>query len=502
LKIPSSPLAGSRLSPVRATAVLLLVGLALLLGIVGASLWLVDRTADSNAEVIRAREVRSAAADLRSLVQDAETGQRGYLLTGETRYLTPYSQTRSRIVPAFEHLRALVRDDPAGVAEVDRLASVVNSKLVELDQTIALERAGLHDQALAVVDSGRGKALMDASRDGFAQLVAAAEARLDQSLDRQGRRASALRWVTIAGGVLIILAVGGSAWTVLAYTLDLIVARGQLEAMNEGLEQRVRERTADLERANEEIQRFAYIVSHDLRAPLVNIMGFTSELEASLQAVDAWSDGPLAAGDADEARVAIKEDLPESIAFIRASTSKMDRLINAILKLSRQGQRVLGPEAVDLAAVLEASAASVRHAVSEADGEVVVERPMPPIVSDRLALEQVFGNLIDNAVKYRAADRPPRISVRSRAGAAGSVVIEVEDNGRGIGPEDYERVFELFRRSGSQDQPGEGIGLAHVRALVRRLHGEITVESVLGRGSTFRVVLPRDLSVFLETSGQ
>ena len=481
---------------------LLIVGLALLLGIVGASLWLVDRTAESNLEVLRAREVRSAAADLRSLVQDAETGQRGYLLTGEARYLTPYSQTRSRIVPAFEHLRALVRDDPASVVEVDRLASVVNSKLVELDETIALERAGLHDQALAVVDSGRGKALMDASRDEFAKLVAAAEGRLDKSLARQGQRAVALRWVTIAGGVLVILAVGGSAWTVLAYTRDLIFARGQLESLNEGLEQRVRERTADLERANEEIQRFAYIVSHDLRAPLVNIMGFTSELEASLKVVDAWSESALAAGENPEARVAIREDLPESIAFIRASSAKMDRLINAILKLSRQGQRVLAPEPVGLAAIIEASAASVRHALLEAGGEVLVEDPMAEVVSDRLALEQVFGNLIDNAVKYRSPDRPPRIAVRSFAGAAGSVVVEVEDNGRGIAPEDYERVFELFRRSGSQDRPGEGIGLAHVRALVRRLHGEITVESALGRGSTFRVVLPRDLSVFLEKSGQ
>ncbi len=106
----------------------------------------------------------------------------------------------------------------------------------------------------------------------------------------------------------------------------------------------------------------------------------------------------------------------------------------------------------------------------------------------------MFGNLIDNAVKYLKPGRPGRIIVRSvRAGSR--VTIEVQDNGRGIAPQDHERIFELFRRSGVQDQAGDGIGLAHVRALVRRLGGDITVESTLGEGSTFRVRLPRTLSI-------
>ena len=128
----------------------------------------------------------------------------------------------------------------------------------------------------------------------------------------------------------------------------------EIGALNQGLEERVRERTAELGRANEEIQRFAYIVTHDLRAPLVNIMGFTSELEESLKAIQSafrptdsasevnQSDGPAA----EEARTAVLEDLPEAIGFIRSSIRKMDRLINAILKLSREGRRVLTPEAL------------------------------------------------------------------------------------------------------------------------------------------------------------
>ena len=92
---------------------------------------------------------------------------------------------------------------------------------------------------------------------------------------------TALQWVTIGGALVILLVVGGSAWTIVLYTRQLIAAQREVAALNIGLEARVRERTADLGRANDEIQRFAYIVTHDLRAPLVNIMGFTSELEGA-----------------------------------------------------------------------------------------------------------------------------------------------------------------------------------------------------------------------------
>ena len=113
---------------------------------------------------------------------------------------------------------------------------------------------------------------------------------------------------------------------------------------------------------------------------------------------------------------------------------------------------------------------------------------MPVVHSDRLALEQIFGNLIDNAVNYLDPARPGRIVLRGRV-AGGQAVVEVEDNGRGIDPRDHGRIFELFRRSGRQDRPGEGIGLAHVRALARRLGGEVECRSTPGLGSTFRVTL-------------
>jgi signal transduction histidine kinase len=293
--------------------------------------------------------------------------------------------------------------------------------------------------------------------------------------------------------------VGGSVWTVLRYTRQLVDAELEVSTLNVGLEERVSERTADLGRANEEIQRFAYIVTHDLRAPLVNIMGFTSELETGLAAVEAYIVNATEDSDqtpvVKDARIAVSEDMPEAIGFIRSSTAKMDGLINAILRLSREGRRALKPEKIDLDELLRAASANIQHQTVEAGGEIEIKAHVPALYSDRLALEQVFGNLLDNAVKYRHADRALSIGVRARMERGRRVLIDVEDNGRGIADQDHERIFDLFRRSGPQDQRGEGIGLAHVRVIVRNLGGEITVKSKLGQGTTFTISLPLELIV-------
>jgi signal transduction histidine kinase len=264
----------------------------------------------------------------------------------------------------------------------------------------------------------------------------------------------------LSAGLIILLAALGAVATILKYTSELVAARSEVEQLNTGLENRVKERTADLQRANDEIQRFAYIVSHDLRAPLVNVMGYTSELEAGLATLQTLAEDPqldgLPSGTA--ARTTIRDDLPESIGFIRTSTQKMDGLIKAILKLSREGQRILRPEAINLEKFFDSAVASVQHRASEAEAEIRVIQPMSTIESDPLALEQIFGNLIDNALKYTVSGRRPEIVVRQVSSQWGAIVIEILDNGRGIAAEDADRVFDLFRRAGAQDRQGEGKG--------------------------------------------
>ncbi len=261
---------------------------------------------------------------------------------------------------------------------------------------------------------------------------------------------------------------------------EVFRARAQLATANWQLEQRVAERTADLKESNAEIQRFAYIVSHDLRAPLVNIMGFTSELQR-LRA-DVFRE-PEA-----DASASPRRDFDEALGFIKSSIDKMDRLIKAILLLARQGSRVFDPEPVDTEILMRSIADGVAHRVQSA-GAVITIGPLPRLVIDRIAAEQVFSNLVDNAVKYLRPGVPGEILVSAMV-EENRAVFRVADNGRGIDPRDHARVFELFRRSGQQNQPGDGIGLAHVRTLVRQLGGTISLESTLGQGSTFTVVLP------------
>ena len=136
---------------------------------------------------------------------------------------------------------------------------------------------------------------------------------------------------------------------------------------------------------------------------------------------------------------------------------------------------------------------TVTHRAVELQATLRVES-LPAVETDSLAAQQIFGNLIDNALKYGRDDEKLQIEIRGRLTAT-HAIYEVQDNGRGIDRSDFQRVFELFRRAGRQDRPGEGIGLAHVRALVRRLGGTMGLTSELGKGSTFTVTLPRRWSV-------
>jgi signal transduction histidine kinase len=280
-------------------------------------------------------------------------------------------------------------------------------------------------------------------------------------------------------------------------------AEARLRDNNLNLEATVDERTSDLREANDEIQRFAYIVSHDLRSPLVNIMGFTSELDelrgdifkriASLgRAAAAVPAGPDSADEAEPALEGadkqLSQDFTEALGFIKSSIAKMDRLITAILNLTREGRREFEPVRIDTRELIEGVVATVAHQAAEAEAQIRVA-PLPDIVSDRLAIEQIFSNLIDNALKYLKPGVPGDISVRGRT-KLGFAIFEIADNGRGIDPKDHTRIFDLFRRAGTQDKPGQGIGLAHVRALVRRLGGTMSVASELHNGSTFTVTLP------------
>jgi signal transduction histidine kinase len=481
----------------RSSLLMLAVGVLILLGIVGSSLWLVQVNRSYSDETASLRRVRSSIVNILTTVQDAETGQRGYLLANDISYLAPYNAAVQNLPERRQVLIDNLQPLPSYAIQLNALMVAIDGKMNELAKTVALTREGKLTEAVAIVRDDAGREYMDKIRAILGDYLDKTDDRLRVLVQAQLSAASTLQLVTIGGAVAILVVLGGAILIIAQHVRDLSKATQEVEQMNVGLEARVNERTEDLIRANQEIQKFAYIVTHDLRAPLVNIMGFLSELDTSVKSVSSYvlaDEKTLSPQDIREARLAVEEDLPEAMGFIRSSTRKMDSLINAILKISRDGRRKLQPDRIDLKVLIDTVAANVHHQLVETGGTSETRVRVGAIVTDRFSLDQIFGNLFDNAIKYQMRGRPLTIDVDAYPDGPGRVRIDVKDNGRGIAANDLERVFELFRRAGDQDQRGEGIGLAHVRSLIRNLGGDITVQSELGKGSTFVLTLPSDLT--------
>ena len=260
-------------------------------------------------------------------------------------------------------------------------------------------------------------------------------------------------------------------------------------------EEQLQRYAAELEQANEEVKQFAYIVSHDLRAPLVNLKGFAAELRLGLEVIDSAMETALPHLDEKQRQdviMALEEDVPEALGFINSSATHMDHFISALLKLSRLGRRELRLEPVDMDALVQATLESLAHQIEERQVEVTVG-PLPEVVADRTSMEQIMGNLLGNAVKYLDPDCPGRIGIIAQRGP-GKTTFHIRDNGRGIAEDDMDKVFAPFRRIGRQDVPGEGMGLPYVQALVRRHGGRIWCESEPGVATTFTFTISNHLA--------
>lgn len=471
---------------------LLLIGFAILVAISASSITLVHRARSDADSVAHTLQVMNAVSQLQILVRRTESAERGFLITGRDGFARFYAQSKAQTGPTLEEIAALTSDNPEQQQRVAEARTLITERLESYERSMALRAAGDVDGAFADIRADRTESAMTRLGTLLVEMKAEETKLLEQ---RAGASRDSTVWLTAVtiAGLAVVLALGALALALNRRNIGALQrAQRELEAANEGLEKRVAERTADLREANDEIQNFAYIVSHDLRSPLVNIMGFTGEIETMRgDLFERLAQLRAQAGEAPEADAQLAADFEEALGFIKTSITRMDRLIHAILALSREGRKEFMPVAVDVGQLIASLRDSMTHQLHEAGGEIVIKR-LPVIQSDRLALEQIFTNLLDNAFKYRRDDAPLRVKV-SAVDTPAFVTFVVEDNGRGIDAKDRSRVFELFRRSGRQDRPGEGIGLAHVRALVRRMGGLISLDSTLGEGSTFKVTLPRRL---------
>lgn len=245
-------------------------------------------------------------------------------------------------------------------------------------------------------------------------------------------------------------------------------AEVKIKQWNETLEKRVRERTAQLELANGELDAFAYSVSHDLRAPLRHIHGFADALAQRLESTEAIADPKIAS----------------YIQTIQDSSIRMTQLIDGLLALSRAGRQPLAQVSVSVRELVEAEIALIKSQTPTDRQIEFIVGDLPTIDGDPILLRQVFANLIDNAVKFSSDRQPARIEIGTLPGD--NTTIFVKDNGVGFQMEYAEQMFGAFQRLHSQTEfKGTGIGLAIVQRIVHRHGGKIWAESVPQQGATF-----------------
>lgn len=254
----------------------------------------------------------------------------------------------------------------------------------------------------------------------------------------------------------------------------------------EAAERRLRE---EIERSSREMEQMLYVASHDLRSPLLSVQGFGSLLEYDLAGLARTLDAvPMAPDVRAEVDRILGGVAPEALDFIGKGVQRMDALLTGLLKVSRAGRVVAAPRVLDMMQLVRKVTSAVEFQVRCKGVEVTIDA-LPPCVGDPAMMSQVFGNLLDNALKYLDPRRPGRIAIRGEA-EDGEVVYTVEDNGIGIAPEHFQKIFLMFHRLDPERGSGEGIGLTIVRTLMERQGGRVWLESRTGEGSRFRVALP------------
>jgi len=255
-------------------------------------------------------------------------------------------------------------------------------------------------------------------------------------------------------------------------------------------EDKIKQLNNELLQKNTELEQLIYVASHDLRSPLVNVQGFSKEMGILVnELAEITSQAGLPGKQQARLSDIVTKEFPEAQNYILASVIKMDALLKGLLKLSRLGRAALNFQQIDMDEMLSFVIKTVEYKIQQSGVRVEIA-PLPRCSGDQDQVNQIFTNIIDNALKYLSPDRPGVILISGKTAEGGFSEYCIEDNGIGIAPQYIAKVFEIFHRLEPQMCEGEGLGLAIVKKIVSRLGGSIRLESELGKGSRFFVSLP------------
>lgn len=425
-------------------------------------------------------QVIAQTAIIRDSAKDAEIGERGYLITGDDSLLAPYLQARAALPGELQEFKSLTADNPRQQQRIDEMQKLLDARLALLKRSIELRHAGAGTTQSDLGASATGKSEMDQLR-GLGTQMEDEERGLLAVRIRAATRASQRARITVglASALDFLLLLAALRFFVRERSLriasersaiQLAEARAAAEAgaeevrtLNAVLEERVRQRTAELEVINRELEAFSYSVSHDLRAPLRTVDGFSLALQED------YSDAVDATG-------------KDYINRVRGGVQRMGQLIDALLQLSRITRAEINREDFNLTSLTESICANLRQ---ENPGRQLEFRVQPSLTAngDPRLIGVALENLLGNAVKFTAKIPAAVVEVGWDPDQNGWFV---RDNGAGFDMTYADKLFNAFNRlHGDKDFRGSGIGLATVARVIRRHQGRIWADSQVDHGATF-----------------
>lgn len=436
------------------------------------ALFFLQRNINKEAEawqwVVHTREVIESLQTTLTLIQAAESSQRGFLLTNSPPYLEEHQHAVKALFSEIRQLQQLTSDNPVQQQALRVYADLTAQRIQKMEEVRSI---GFNGQRMDAAMIEPGRQLKENLLKQAAKIKGEEERLLlerQQTVERARTELVAVVAAVVAVAILLIVLL----WFISERdAVSIRQAQHELAEANRHLEQRIQERTQQIAEANEELRAFAHTVAHDLRAPLRNVEGFsTALLEDESERLS--EDGKLFAN------------------RIVAAVMRMDRLITDLLAYSRLSRAEIRLETVQLDKVVQTVKRDLESEIAQSGASIDVTGSLPAVKANEGVLVQVLSNLVSNAIKFVAKGVVPHIRIHGRTGQGFAYLI-VEDNGIGIRPEQHERIFGVFERLHGQEQyPGTGIGLAIVKRGTERMGGKVKVAGLPSGGSVFEIALP------------